>query len=89
MSGGAFDYVDRQLSWKVSDEIRKIIKNNDVTNEWGEKTGYRKDTLEAMDEVAKATERLACLISSLDYFLSYDTSEDDFMSDYQKWKSRL
>lgn len=82
MSGGAFDYRDNELNYlqgMVAKEIGYIeYCANDSEYEYNQKT------LEYMKAIASDLGKLAKAMHSLDWFISGDTSEDKFISDYEK-----
>lgn len=81
MSGGAFDYRDSMLNdlqGMVAKEIGYIeYCANDSEYE------YNPKTLEYMKAICNDLGRLARALHSLDWFVSGDTSEEKFISDYE------
>jgi hypothetical protein len=81
MSGGAFDYRDNELNYLqglVAKEIGYIeYCANDAEYPYNPKTiKYMKLICEDLGKLAKA-------MHSLDWFVSGDTSEEKFISDYE------
>lgn len=81
MSGGAFDYRDNELNYlqgMVAKEIGYIeYCANDSEYE------YNPKTLEYMKAICSDLGKLAKAMHSLDWFVSGDTSEEKFISDYE------
>lgn len=81
MSGGAFDYRDSELNdlqGMVAKEIGYIeYCANDSEYE------YNPKTLEYMKAICRDLGKLAKAMHSLDWFVSGDTSEETFISDYE------
>lgn len=84
MSGGAFDYKDNELygiSTMVAREIGEI--------EYG---AYEYDScrerdprvVEYMKLICKDLNKLAWVLHSLDWYLSGDTGEEQFIKEYEK-----
>ena len=81
MSGGAFDYRDSVLSDlqdMIAREIGYIQYGSNYTN-----YQYKEKTIEYMKTIVKDLGRLSKVIHSLDWFLSGDTSEEEFISEYE------
>ena len=81
MSGGAFDYKDSALT-----DLQDMIAREIGYIEYGSNyTGhqYNENTLVYMKSIVEELERLAKAIHSLEWFLSGDTSEEDFINDYE------
>ena len=81
MSGGAFDYRDSILSDlqdMIAREIGYIQYGSNYTN-----YQYKEKTVEYMKTIVKDLGRLSKVIHSLDWFLSGDTSEEEFISEYE------
>ncbi len=81
MSGGALDYKDSALT-----ELQDMIAREIGYIEYGSNyTGhqYNEKTLVYMKSIVEELERLAKTIHSLEWFLSGDTSEEEFISDYE------
>lgn len=81
MSGGAFDYRDNELNYlqgMVAKEIGYIeYCANDSEYE------YNPKTLKYMKAICSDLGKLAKAMHSLDWFISGDTSEEKFISDYE------
>lgn len=86
MSGGAFDYRDNELNslqGMVAKEIGYIeycANDSDDSDEYA----YNSKTLEYMKAICNDLGKLAKAMHSLDWFISGDTSEEKFISDYEK-----
>lgn len=80
MSGGAFDYRDSALSDlqdMIAREIGYIQYGSNYTDYQNEKT------VKYMKNIVCDLERLSKVIHSLDWFISGDTDEEKFISDYE------
>jgi len=83
MSGGTFDYRDSELNYlqgKVAKEIGYIEYCANDSDEYG----YNPKTLTYMKLICEDLGKLAKAMHSLDWFISGDTSEEKFISDYEK-----
>lgn len=81
MSGGALDYKDSALT-----DLQDMIAREIGYIEYGSNYTayqYNEKTLTYMKSIVEELERLAKVIHSLEWFLSGDTSEEDFISDYE------
>jgi hypothetical protein len=81
MSGGAFDYRDSALTDlqdMIAREIGYIQYGSNYTD-----YQYNEKIVEYMKNIVFDLERLSKVIHSLDWFISGDTGEDDFISDYE------
>lgn len=77
MSGGHFDYQQYRIS-DIAEEIRNIIKNNDVENEFGNKRGYSNETIKKFWKAVELLEEGAIYAQRIDWLLSGDDGEDSF-----------
>lgn len=82
MSGGAFDYRDSVLS-DLQDMIAREIGYIKYGSNYTEYK-YNPKTVEYMKNIVHDLERLSEVIHSLDWFISGDTSEEKFISDYER-----
>lgn len=81
MSGGSFDYRESELNYlrvRVAEEIGYIEHCYD------DEHSYNPKTIEYMKVICSDLGKLAKVMKSLDYFVSGDTCEDKFISDYEK-----
>lgn len=81
MSGGALDYRDSALT-----DLQDMIAREIGYMEYGSNyTAYKynEKTLVYMKSIVEELERLAKAIHSLEWFLSGDTSEEEFINDYE------
>lgn len=81
MSGGALNYKDSaltELQDMIAREIGYMEYGSNYTN-----YQYNEKTLVYMKSIVEELERLAKAIHSLEWFLSGDTSEEEFISDYE------
>ena len=81
MSGGAFDYRDNELNY-LQDLVAKEIGYIEYCANDSEYE-YNPKTLEYMKAIARDLGKLAKAMHSLDWFVSGDTSEEKFISDYE------
>lgn len=81
MSGGAFDYRDSALT-DLQDMIAREIGYIQYGSNYSDYK-YNEKTVEYMKNIAHDLERLSKVIHSLDWFISGDTSEEKFISDYE------
>lgn len=84
MSGGAFDYRDNVLF-----DLKDMIAREIGLYEYGgsDEEYYKpKDsrTLAYMKHICKELGKLGKLLHSLDWYISGDTGEDEFIKDYEK-----
>ena len=83
MSGGAFDYRDNVLF-----DLKDMVAREIGLYEYGcADESYRpKDarTLTYMKLICEDLGKLGQVLHSLDWYLSGDTGEDDFIKDYEK-----
>lgn len=81
MSGGAFDYRDSVLT-DLQDMIAREIGYIQYGSNYSDYK-YNEKTVEYMKNIAHDLERLSKVVHSLDWFISGDTSEEKFISDYE------
>lgn len=82
MSGGAFDYRDSVLA-DLQDMIAREIGYIKYGSNSSRVDNYNPKTIEYMKNIAHDLERLSKVMHSLDWFVSGDTSEEKFISDYE------
>ena len=82
MSGGAFDYRDDALNYLQGMVAKEIGYLEYCAND--SEYEYNPKTLEYMKNICSDLGKLAKAMHSLDWFLSSDTSEEKFISDYEK-----
>lgn len=84
MSGGAFDYKDNILF-----ELQDLIAREIGLYEYGcTDSSYKpKDprTIEYMKMICGNLSKLANVLHSLDWYLSGDTGEDEFISEFESY----
>lgn len=81
MSGGAFDYRDNVL-FDLKDTVAREIGyyENSCDEAYIPKDP---NTLKYMKQICKDLHKLGKVLHSLDWYLSGDTGEDDFIKDYE------
>lgn len=77
MSGGAFNYAQFQLM-QIADDIEQHIIINNVTDEWGNRPEYSKETLEQFRIAAAKLREAYVYVQRIDWLLSGDDGEDTF-----------
>lgn len=83
MSGGTFDYRDCMLSDLQDMVAREIGELQYGSNNNHDDCEYNPKTLEYMKTICSDLGKLSKVMHSLDWFLSGDTSEEKFISDYE------
>lgn len=82
MSGGAFDYRDNVLF-----DLKNMVAREIGLYEYGSDEEYYKPkdsrTLTYMKLICEELGKLGKVLHSLDWYISGDTSEDDFIKDYE------
>lgn len=81
MSGGAFDYRDSVLT-DLQDMVAREIGYTEYGSNYTEYE-YNQKTLKYMKAICSDLGKLAKAMHSLDWFVSGDTSEEKFISDYE------
>lgn len=81
MSGGAFDYRDNELNYLQGMVAKEIGYIEYCAND--DEYAYNPKTLEYMKAICSDLGKLAKAMHSLDWFISGDTSEEKFISDYE------
>ena len=92
MSGGYFDYEQYKIG-RIADQVEHLIEANDDTtpNEWGETRG-RGFPPEVIAEFRKGLHYLlvaAVYAQRIDWLVSGDDGEDDFLDRLRKDLSKL
>lgn len=82
MSGGAFDYRDNVLT-DLQDMLAREIGFMEYGSNYTDYK-YNEKTIRYMKTMARDLERLTKAMHSLDWFISGDTNEENFVSDYEK-----
>lgn len=77
MSGGHFDYVQHRIA-DAADEIERIVKDNNVKNEWGYSYDYNPLTLKRLQEAAEIIKKAGDILHRVDWLIEDDDSEDTF-----------
>lgn len=92
MSGGHFEYKDREINY-IADEVQRLIEtNNDESlDEYGHKKGYEfSETVIEQFKVGLLALRMAAIYAhSIDYLASSDFGEDSFMKDIKTQVDKL
>ena len=82
MSGGAFDYRDNVLF-----DLKDMVAREIGLYEYGSDEEYYKPkdqrTLTYMKLICEELGKLGKVLHSLDWYISGDTSEEDFIKDYE------
>lgn len=82
MSGGHFGYLSGRI-YNVAEEIENIIENNnnEEKDEWGSKKGYffRDEVIEEFKKGAKYLKLASIYERRIDWLVSSDDGEDDFL----------
>lgn len=89
MSGGTFDYRDCMLT-----DLQDMVAREIGELQYGSNNGcleyeYNPKTLEYMKTICSDLGKLAKVMHSLDWFLSGDTGEEKFISDYEEIYNEL
>lgn len=89
MSGGHFDY-NQYLGHGIAEEIEHLIATNEdkTVNEWGvtEGYGFPPEVIERFKEAAHTLHQAAEMAQRVDWLVSGDDGEDDFMS---RWNEEV
>ena len=81
MSGGHFDYKQYYIGF-ISNEILKIIQNNNVKDEYGYSTGFSDEVLEKLHHASLYLKRGIYMAEAIDRLVSGDTSEESFLEEW-------
>lgn len=82
MSGGAFDYRDSVL-FDLKDMVAREIGELEYGGNDEDWRINNSKVIEYMKTICKDLGKLGNVLHSLDWFLSGDTSEEKFISDYE------
>lgn len=82
MSGGAFDYRDNVL-FDLKDMVAREIGELEYGGNDEDWRSNNSKVIEYMKTICKDLGKLGNVLHSLDWFLSGDTSEEKFISDYE------
>jgi hypothetical protein len=77
MSGGKFDYKQYEIDY-IIDEIKQIIRNNNISDKYGYKYNYSEETLEKFKEGIDILNKAAVYAQRIDWLVSGDDSEEAF-----------
>ena len=83
MSGGAFDYRDNAL-FEIKDMVAReigYIEYGGNNESWRENDPK---VIEYMKVICKDLGKLGNILHSLDYYISCDTSKEDFIKDFEE-----
>ena len=83
MSGGAFDYKDNTL-FELKDDLAKEIGLAEYGCRNVGCNDYSPKTIKYMKVLCNDLGNIADIMHSLDWFLSGDTSEEQFIADFEK-----
>ena len=81
MSGGSFNYTESELNY-LREMVAKEIGY--IEHCYDDEHSYNPKTIKYMKAICNDLGKLAKVMKSLDYFVSGDTCEDKFISDYEK-----
>ena len=81
MSGGSFEYKENELNY-----LRAIVAKEIgyIEHCYDDEHSYNPKTIEYMKAICNDIGKLAKVMKSLDRFVSGDTFEEEFISDYEK-----
>lgn len=92
MSGGHFDYSQFHIS-NIAEEIEHIIENNERTEKdrWGDDIGchFSPETIEKFTEAVRLLKEAYIYAQRIDWLLSGDDGEQDFLSRLGKSLEKL
>lgn len=81
MSGGAFNYVNYNIS-DIADQIEELIQKNksNELNQWGDPVGnhFKPETIEEFKKAVVVLRQAAVYAQRIDYLVSADDSEKTF-----------
>ena len=81
MSGGSFNYMESELNYLKGLVAKEI---GYIEHCYDDEHSYNPKTIEYMKAICNDLGKLAKVLHSLDYFVSSDTCEERFISDYEK-----
>jgi len=82
MSGGHFNYQQHVLS-DIADDIERLIKNNNVENEWGDKRNLPSDIIKKFKKGVMLLKQAEVYVHRIDWLVSGDDGEDSFRKNLQ------
>lgn len=82
MSGGAFEYKDSELNYLQGRVAKEVGYIEYCAND--SEYPYNPKTIEYMKLICADLGKLAKVLHALDLFVSGDTSEEKFISEYEK-----
>lgn len=77
MSGGHFDYLQYRFS-EIIEEIKHIIKYNDIPDEWGFVNNFSQETIEEFENAINILEKAYIYVHRIDWLVSADDGEETF-----------
>jgi len=77
MSGGHFNYNQYRIN-EIADEIKNIIKNNNVRNEFGHPGDIPDDVIDDFKEAVRLLEKASVYVQRIDWFISDDDGVESF-----------
>lgn len=77
MSGGTFDYDQYRLE-EIQREIRRIINNNNIEDEYGFATKYSQETINKLEKAIDILREAYIYTQRIDYLYAADDGEETF-----------
>ena len=77
MSGGTFDYMQYSLN-EIANSIEKIIKQNDIEDEYGHKIDFSQETLDKFKEGIALLRKAEVYAQRIDWLYAGDDGEETF-----------
>lgn len=78
MSGGHFDYKQYQIE-DIAEEIERLIRDNDVENEYGYANHFNEETISWFRHAAGVLRLAAVYTHRIDWLVSGDDNEQSFI----------
>ena len=78
MSGGHFDYWQYHIG-SIAEQIEQLIENNNKQDEYGYARNFNKETLGYFREAIKVLKMAEIYAQRVDWLVSGDDGEDDFV----------
>ncbi len=82
MSGGHWEYMQYQID-RIAEDVNRLIENNDsdALNDWGDAIGrkYNQDVIDRFREAEQALRRAYIYAQRIDWLLSGDDGEEQFL----------
>lgn len=85
MSGGHFEYKQHHML-DIADEINRLITHNGKIDEYGCVFNFNPETVKILKKTAKELTKLEEKVHDIDWFVSGDTGEEDFIKKHGKKK---